>query len=248
MGYGRKIIDYLFKKRAERSAVCYERERKVQADSDRCDIRMFETGLPPQRYGDFGQSPRAAENAEGERLIGIAKAHNLYIGKEEWTAFGDRRCTATGESIVFLSKDGNTFTKLKSPFAKAAIKGVVVGDVIYEHLIHNILFPSTRYRFIGITEDVSGVRIVLEQRNIASCFRIPTQAEIDDFLIGQLRLKREDPYFYGNEYFSITDVSSSGDNVLCGEDGRLFFIDPIIKLKKPAVEVLDFLYREMCVE
>ena len=65
-GYGRKIVDYLFKKRAERPAVRYERERKVQADSDRSDIRMFETGLSPQRYGDFGESSRNAEIAEGE--------------------------------------------------------------------------------------------------------------------------------------------------------------------------------------
>ena len=44
--YGRKIIDYIFKRWTERPAICYEPERKVQADSDRSDIRVFETGLP----------------------------------------------------------------------------------------------------------------------------------------------------------------------------------------------------------
>ena len=38
--YGRKIIDYIFKRWAERPAICYEPERKVQADSDRSDIRV----------------------------------------------------------------------------------------------------------------------------------------------------------------------------------------------------------------
>ena len=38
------------------------------------------------------------------------------------------------------------------------------------------------------------------------------------------------------------DVSYQSDNVLCDSEGRLFFIDPIIKLKKPALEVWEYLY------
>lgn len=44
--YGRKIIDYIFKRWEERPAICYELERKVQADSDRSDIRVFGLGYP----------------------------------------------------------------------------------------------------------------------------------------------------------------------------------------------------------
>lgn len=120
-------------------------------------------------------------------------------------------------------------------------------DIIYEHLIHNILFPSTRYRFVGISEDAKGIRIVLQQKNISSIFRVPSQKMIDDYLLKTLGLRKEDKYFYGNDYYAITDVSNVSDNVLCDEKGTLFFIDPIIKLKKPAIEVLDFLYQTMCV-
>ena len=66
--YGRKIIDYIFKRWAERPAICYEPERKVQADSDRSDIRVFETGISPQRHGNIRQSSRAAEEEECNRL------------------------------------------------------------------------------------------------------------------------------------------------------------------------------------
>ena len=62
--YGRKIIDYIFKRWAERPAICYEPERKVQADSDRSDIRVFETGISPQRHGNIRQSSRTAEEEE----------------------------------------------------------------------------------------------------------------------------------------------------------------------------------------
>ena len=71
--YGRKIIDYIFKRWAERPAICYEPERKVQADSDRSDIRVFETGLSTQRHGDYWQGKRTAEEEECHRLIEVAK-------------------------------------------------------------------------------------------------------------------------------------------------------------------------------
>ena len=43
--YGRKIIDYIFKRWTERPAIYYEPERKVQTDSDQSDIRVLGTGI-----------------------------------------------------------------------------------------------------------------------------------------------------------------------------------------------------------
>lgn len=37
------------------------------------------------------------------------------------------------------------------------------------------------------------------------------------------------------------DVGSHSDNVLLGDDNRLYFIDPLIRLKKPAPEVIEHL-------
>lgn len=73
--YGQKIISSLFKKWTDSTTVRVELESKVQADSDRSDIRVFEAGLPNEQYGDYEQSTRvAALEAEGARLIAIAKA------------------------------------------------------------------------------------------------------------------------------------------------------------------------------
>ena len=77
--YGRKIIDYIFKRWTERSAICYEPERKVQADSDRSDIRVFETGLSTQRHGDYWQGKRTAEEEECLCLIKIAKEQGFKL-------------------------------------------------------------------------------------------------------------------------------------------------------------------------
>lgn len=38
---------------------------------------------------------------------------------------------------------------------------------------------------------------------------------------------------------AITDVSNFSDNVLCDENGKLYFIDPIIRLKKSEKQWLD---------
>ena len=77
--YGRKIIDYIFGKRSDCPAIHYECERKIQADSDRSDIRVFETGISTQRHGDYWQGKRTAEEEECLCLIKIAKEQGFKL-------------------------------------------------------------------------------------------------------------------------------------------------------------------------
>lgn len=240
---GHTFIRSIFRRRTECTPVCAELASRSEADSDRSDIRMFEVGLSAKQSGDYEQSTgNAAQEAESSRLIAIAKDNGLFVEKSEWENLGDRKRLPSGESIVYLSPDGQEVIKLRNPFAKSAIKQMHASDAIYEHLIHNILFPNTRYRFKGISEDIGGVRIVLSQRYISDVFTIPTQDEIDRYLVEGLGFEKESRYFYGNDLIAITDVFADGDNVL--DDGEsLYFIDPIIKFKKPAPEVLDHYYK-----
>ncbi len=243
--YGKKFIQRLFAKWTKGDRVRYEFERRVQADSDRRDIGVFEAGIPAQRHGDYIQSPRDAQAAEGVRLIETARLNGLYVPKSQWDSFGDRKRLPSGESIVFLSADTSVVTKIRNPFAKAAIKNLCPPDIIFEHLIHNIFFPNTHYKFAGITDDIDGVRIILQQPYIPMKFISPSQKQIDRYLLDFLKLEKENSYFYGNHLISITDVSAEGDNVLVDEAGTLYFIDPIIRLKKPAREILDYYYSLM---
>lgn len=105
--YGRKVIDALFKRRTECSAIRAEFASRSEADSDRSDIRVFEAGLSAEQYGDYEQSTgNAAQEKESNRLIAIAKANHLFIEKKDWEQFGDRKRLPSGESIVYLSNDG----------------------------------------------------------------------------------------------------------------------------------------------
>lgn len=240
--YGKDIIRHFFKERSGRTAVYPLLASQVQADSDRSDIRVFEVGLSPEQYGDYQQSTGvAAQETESKRLITIAKANNFFINKEQWQSFGDRKRLPSGESIVYINHAETFITKIRNPFAKCAIKELHAPDVIYEHLIHNILFPATRYDFVGISEDAGDVRIVLRQKYFSDRYLPTTQKDIDKYLLQGLGLRMENRYYYANGYIAITDVSATGDNVLT--DGQeLYFIDPIIKFKKPAPEVLLYYY------
>lgn len=240
--YGRKVIESLFKRRTERPAIRAEFASRSEADSDRSDIRVLETGLSAEQYGNYEQGTgNAAQENEGNRLIAIAKVNHLYIDKKDWDKYGDRKRLPSGESIVYLSEDGKKITKIRNPYAKSTIKQMHAQDVIYEHLVHNLLFPNTRYHFEGIGEDIDGVRIILSQNYISDTFSTPSQKEIDCYLIEGLGLKIENRYFYANDFIAITDVSTAGDNVLTDGE-RLYFIDPIIKMKRPAIEVLSHYY------
>ena len=96
--------------------------------------------------------------------------------------FGDRKRAPSGESIVYFDSSNNRVVNVRNPLAKAAIKQLHPEDIIYEHLLHNLLFPDTRYQFIGISEDEDGVRIILSQPYIANQFMIPTDTLINRYL------------------------------------------------------------------
>ena len=243
--YGKKIIETLFTRRTECATICPRIASKTEVDSDRSDIRVFEVGISAEQYGDYEQGTRTTiQEAESARLIDIAKRHGLFIDQSQWGAFGDRKRLPSGESIVYLSEDGKTVTKLRNPFAKSTIKRMHAQDAIYEHLIHNILFPATRYQFKGISQDASGVRIVLTQKYISDIYSTPKQKEIDQYLVTGLGLTVENRYYYGNDYIAITDVFADSDNVLA-DGGNLLFIDPIIQFKKPAPIVIEYYYKRL---
>ncbi len=239
--YGRKVIDALFKRWTKRIPICAELASKREADCDRSHIGVFEIGLSSEQHGDHQQSTRLDAQEISSQLIDTAKKHGLYIPTSKCDDFGERKKEPSGESIIYFNSNNNEVIKVRNPMAKAVIKQLNARNIIYKHLIHNILFPNTRYRFLGISEDLDGVRIILSQPYISDKFILPNNSLIDGYLIDGLGMKPENRYFYGNDYIAKTDVSPTGDNVLYDGD-KLYFIDPIIKFKRPAREALDYYY------
>ena len=76
--YGHRIIEALFKRRAERTAICAELASRREADRDHRDIRVFEIGLSAEQYRDYEQGSGVAaleEEVKNEcNALGIGPA------------------------------------------------------------------------------------------------------------------------------------------------------------------------------
>lgn len=225
-------------RQANGSRVVESATPKMGGGIDRGDIRVLEEGLDAT-YGKYlSDSERTRRDKESERLVTLAKQNGLFIPLEQTKTLGTKYAKRTGESAVYVNEEAGKVFKVKNPYAKSAMKsGVQPEDAIFEHTIHNLLFPETAYTFEGISEDLGDVRFVLSQQLIRTT-KQPTQQQIVDALASR-GLVAEDKYSFGNDLVSVTDVE--GDNVLLGENGELYFIDPIIKFKKPAREIVDAL-------
>lgn len=222
-------------RKGDSTGVADDATQEVLGASNRGDIRVFEEGLDTS-YREYSEySERTRRTTESERLVSLAKQHGLFIPAEVTKTLTDKVGKRTGESVVYIDKAAGKVTKVKDPYAKSAMKsGVQPEDAAFEHLVHNLLFPETAYTLEGISEEMGDVRIVLSQDFIQN-YEQPTKEQIAEALAAR-GLFPEDNYSFGNELVSVTDVE--GDNVLLGEDGTVYFIDPIIRFKKPLREIL----------
>ncbi len=220
---------------ADSRGVADDSTREQARTLDRGNIRVLGEGLGTSYNAHSIDSERDRRTAESERLVKVAKENDLYISLADTKNYGRKNLKKTGESVVYINEEQNKVYKVKNPFAKAALKnGVQPEDVIYEHQVHNLLFPETAYALERISEEYGDVRLVLSQSYVQSEGQ-PSQVQIAEAL-AERGLYPEDNYTFGNEFVSVTDVE--GDNVLLGEDGELYFIDPIIRFKKPVDEVI----------
>ena len=222
------------------SGVLGEAAGRLAATADRSAIRVYEPqAQPADRVGHFLDLPRAmareATEAESERLIAAAKANGQFVERKDWGQYGDRVPGMTRESTVFQDRNERKHIKVKDPFALTAIKGNYPEDAIYEHLIHNLLFPDTRYTFLGMSEDLGDVRFILSQETV-DAVRNATDKEVEEYM-RRLGLHKTDDYSYENDWVRVTDVT--GDNALVDKDGNVRFIDPVIGFKVPARQILD---------
>lgn len=193
------------------------------------------TDIERRGGGAVKGNPRSASTF-GEELIIWAKNNNLYIPSSEWDKYGDLiDGKITRESIVYVDEKHTQVTKFKDPTALIPLKKGTLSESIAEIFIHNMLFPTTRYKVLGVTEDKElNCRLVLQQDYVKRV--IPaTKHQIEQYL-RDIDIKQEDRYFYGNEYYSLTDLE--GTNVYLSDKGVVSFIDPIIKLNCPIKQAI----------
>lgn len=177
---------------------------------------------------------RDRQDSYSSLLIKIAREKGFYIEPSTLGDLGERISLRSKESVVYWNREKGKVFKVKDPFAATGLKRHAPEDVLYEHVVHNIFFPDTRYDFVGITEKDGELRFVLSQDFVESIRPASDRvAEQESFEKGFVR---KDPYYLENEYVEVTDLS--GQNAILREDGSVAFIDPVISHKIPAREII----------
>ena len=207
------------------------RERAI---SDICGIRVLAAACADERSRDTGAVSSDPIRRESCALIAAAKRTGCFV--ETASVPGTRYTIRTGESEVRLVQREQVYYKIKNPFAKAHLKKHPIEFGLFEHVVHNILFPDCGLDFLGIAENMHEARMVYRQKAVRSDKR-PDDRQIAACL-SEIGLQPEGRYSFANDFLFVTDVGQDGDNVLLDDDGMLRFIDPIIGFKQPLLNLL----------
>ena len=205
-----------------------------RAVSDFGCVRMLARTCTDERSGNTGTLPQDPILQTSNTLIAAAKKLDLFVDSAKIP--GTRYTIRTGESEIRIVQKDQLYYKIKNPFAKLHLKKHLPKCVLFEHIVHNILFPDCRLDFLGVTEDSREARLVFRQNAVQTDAR-PDDGQIAKYLMC-LGLRPECRYNFGNEYVFVTDVGQDGDNVLLDDSGDLRFIDPIIGFKQPLLQKL----------
>ena len=138
------------------SAVC------EQALSDFRRIRVLAAACADERGRDTGALSSDPVRQESRALIAAAKKVGCFVETKDVP--GTRYTIRTGESEVRLVQKEGLYYKIKNPFAKLHLKRHSAEYVLFEHIVHNILFPDCWLEFLGIAEDYREARMVYRQR------------------------------------------------------------------------------------
>ncbi len=208
---------------------------REHAVSDIRGIGVLARACTAERGGNTGEMPSDPIRRESLALIAAAKRTGCFVTAQDVP--GTRYTIRSGESEVRMSQKEQVYYKIKNPFAKSHLKKHPPEYALFEHVIHNILFPDCRLDFLGVAEDCREARLVFRQDAVRADTR-PDDGQIAEHL-RRLGLLPDDRYSFGNEWIFVTDVGQDSDNVLLDDDGRLRFIDPILGFKQPLLDKLS---------
>ena len=206
-----------------------------RAVSDIRGIRVLAAACADERSRDTGTLSPDQIRGESDILIAVAKRIGCFMERD--SVPGTRYTIRTGESEVRFVQREQLYYKVKNPFAKLHLKKHPPEYVLFEHVIHNVLFPDCRLEFLGVAEDIHEARLVFRQQAVRADAR-PDDRQIAEHL-GRLGLRPEGRYAFANDYVLVTDVGQDGDNVLFDDNDQLRFIDPILGFKQPLLQKLS---------
>jgi len=167
----------------------------------------------------------AIKEVEEEKLLEYAKDNGVLIEDDFGTKDGGGR-----ESDIYYSEDGKVVTKINSNVAHDSWK-----DFFDRIAIHNSIFPSAAYTIEGFTIHKGKFSAVLKQDfiqgNDVSHNRIKKEMEklgFEPMYPKAINVDERNTFVNRDAGVIIEDLH--GANAVVTKNGRVIFIDPIIKL------------------
>jgi len=185
------------------------------------------------RETDTGAREDSAENAgrrvkeQSQRLEVYAKSQGIWVEPEDLVDKFGKIFKGGSESTIHLNGDGYV-TKVNNLSFYGQEDGNLL-DFFDRIAIHNHLFPTTKYTLVGFTNDLGGLLAIVRQPFIANA--VPTHFNDTTPYMHKLGFKGAYGTYYNDNYI-VRDLHQ--DNILTGEDGRLYVIDPAIRLNNQA--------------
>jgi len=207
-------------------------------ESDGLRGRIFSTetrrNIGGSKHADVSdflrRSSIASAKAQQVELIKWAEKNGCLFGKDFYVGFGEQLESGT-EAHVFLDKN-NTRRVVKITNYKKNDKSPLA---FLENRItlHNLIFPQTAYKFVGILSYGGTFRFITEQPFIVG--ETPDGREIDMYLHGMgFRYNfDEDCYCKPIEYDKVLKLHDTHPgNFLKDKDGNIFCIDSVLEIEE----------------
>ncbi|MDR1699072.1 MAG: hypothetical protein LBR75_04550 [Prevotellaceae bacterium] len=167
------------------------------------------------------------EEEEKKYFLKYAKENNLWIDSlyslgAPFAGGGNENTLAYDEKNKIIYKSNNLINHQFS-----------VAKLLESIVIHNQLFPETKYDIVGFTGIDYGekrtpyIEVILKQDYITNAVQA-TQQEISDFMHA-IGFEQVNEYSFANEQYTVSDLRPR--NVLKDANGNFYVVDNIIRCK-----------------
>lgn len=156
-------------------------------------------------------------------IIETSKKSNLYISQEKLKHYGG--WIQYNESKICFKSD--VVIKELDPFILYDERRYK--DALFRPVLHNILFPETNYKLLGVSDVNGDLKYILEQPYIHE-LRKPTNDEIGKFLHEKGFLISGDFNISLKNDIKVCDIYPR--NIIVGDNEELYVIDPLLYPQK----------------
>ena len=162
---------------------------------------------------------------EEKHLREWATAQNLILDNRDFdTRWQDQGSLGEAENNVYFDEPSQRWFKRNNLSYHSSYL-----EFFYRMALHNELFPEAPLALEGFVETADGLQPVMSQHNVRSQ-RGATRDEVVILMrkLGYENIRNTDDYY--NEETGIQVEDLHNENVLMGEDGQIYVIDPVIYL------------------